>query len=106
MSEEAKAPRVPFERSKRHLVKYRDENLYIFISDKSLEMNMLDMDKSMKKDTDSRTLTGLGIMSKLITLCLEFEVDREIIAGEIWTESRKKDDLADILSRILLEPTK
>ena len=106
ITEEAETPRIPFESGKRHLVKYRDENLYIFISENSLDMNMLDTDKSMKKDTDARTLVGLGIMSRLITLCLEFEIDKEVISGEIWTESRKKDDLADILSKILLEPTK
>ncbi len=96
---------MEFESGKRRLVKYRDENLYVFISENSLDMSMLDTDKSMKKDTDSRTLVGLGIVSKLISLCLEFDIDREVIAGEIWTESRKENDLADILSKILLEPT-
>jgi hypothetical protein len=95
-------PTVYFEKGKRHLVKYRGENLYIFLGYKTLEMNMLDTNKGQTKNTDPHTLVGLGIISKIISLCLEFDIDKEVIAGEIWTESRKKGDLADIISMKLI----
>lgn len=88
---------------KRHRVTYRGENLYIFLGEKTLEMNMLDLTKDLEKETDPHTLVGLGMISKLVSLCIEFDIDREIIAGEIYVESRKKGDLADIVSRILVE---
>ena len=91
------------EKGKRHRVTYRGENLYIFIGGQSLDLSMLDVAKDMKTETDQHTLTGLGIISKLASLLLAEGVDRDIIAADIWSESRKIGDLADILSRVLVE---
>jgi len=90
------------EDGKRHRVTYRGENLYIFISDKTLDMSMMDMSKDLKNETDPTTLVGLGIISKLTSLCLAEGIDPEIIASDIWSESRKVDDLADIISKKLI----
>lgn len=85
----------------RYKIKYKGHNLYVIKSDVSLDINCLDHDKG--KSAEQTTLTGLGIISGLITLALEEGVDEEIIASAIWQESRKQKDLADLLSLILVK---
>lgn len=84
---------------KRYRVRYRDNNLYVVCTPRSLDMSMVSLD--VKDDT----LTGLGIISTLVTMLMEEEIDREIIAGMIWTQSRHKNDLADTLASLIIKDT-
>lgn len=84
---------------KRYRVRYRQDNLYVVLTKRSLDMSMV------SRDTKDETLTGLGIISTLVTMLMEEEIDREIIAGMIWTQSRHKNDLADTLASLIVKDT-
>ena len=84
---------------------YYGENLYCIITPNSADLMMTEPDKTNNNGNADRTLTGLGIISSLLTLLLEYDVDPNEIAGAIWENSRKKGDLADILSLDLLQTT-
>jgi len=78
----------------RYKLKYRDENLYVVITDTSLDLSMVDID-------DQNTLTELDIIANLVTLCLENNIDKEKIASSIWSVSRNEKDLAAKLSEVI-----
>ncbi len=86
----------------RYKFEYKNHNLYVILCEKSIDINCLDQDKG-NQDTEKTTLTGLGIIQALITLALQEDIDKELIASAIWSESRKKLDLADELSMILVK---
>ena len=81
----------------RYKIQYRNEPMYVIVTQKSLDISCI------SHDMEQNTLTGLGVISSLITLLLEEGVDKEIIASSIWAESRNKQDLADDLSMILVK---
>jgi hypothetical protein len=82
---------------------YYGEKLYCIVTTQSVDLMMTEPDRGLGNPLGvNRTLTGLGIISSLITLLLEYEIDPKDIAGSIWENSREKGDLADILSLDLL----
>ncbi len=83
----------------RHRVPYRGENCYMTLTDQSLEISMVAKDPLGQ--VDERSLTGLGIISELTTMLIESGANLEEVAGRIWSQSRNKGDLADLLSGIL-----
>lgn len=85
---------------KRYRVRYRKDNLYVVVTPRSLDMTMV------SRDIKDETLTGLGIISTLVTMLLEEEIDPEIISGMIWTQSRHKNDLADTLASLIVREIK
>jgi len=84
--------------------KYEDENIYIIPTDQSFDIEMVGIGMDFKQK--DRMLTGLGIISTLITMLIEDDRDREEISGRIWESSRRKGDLADVLSMALIRKMK
>lgn len=82
---------------KRYRIRYRNDNLYVVLTPVSMDMSMV------SRDVKDETLTGLGVISTLVTMLLEEDIDREIIAGMIWTQSRRKNDLADTLASLIVK---
>jgi len=81
--------------------KYKGENLYVTLTDQSLEMSMTLKDHLGA--IDENTLTGLDMLGVLLTMLIENDVDKEEISGRIWETSRNKNDLADTLSMVLIK---
>jgi hypothetical protein len=98
------ASHEPPDEGERYQHDYYGENLYCLVTTQSVDLMMTEPDRKngTAMGTD-RTLTGLGIISSLLTLLLEYDADPKEIAGCIWENSRKKGDLADMLSLDLLQ---
>ena len=82
---------------KRTRHEYRGENMYVFTGERSMSISMVSL------DIEDNTLEGLDVIGSLVSLLLENEVDKEIIAGVIWENSRNTGSLADILARVLTD---
>lgn len=88
---------IEYDEGKRYRIKYRNDNLYVVLTPVSMDMSMV------SRDAKDETITGLGIISTLTTMLMEEEIDRSIIAGMIWTQSRRKNDLADTLASLIVK---
>jgi hypothetical protein len=77
----------------RFIMQYKRNNLYVVLTDNSFDITGTSEDVNIKTDV------AFGIINRLITRLIEDETDLEDIAGMIWSESRKKGDLADIVSK-------
>ncbi len=92
-------PAGPAGTGTRYDIPYRTDHCYITRTEQSLSISMV-----AQKDTgevDEDTLTGIGIISSVITLCIEHGISSEEISAAISENSRRKNDLADYLSKIM-----
>ena len=76
---------------------YEVARLYVTITDKSLTLSISD------PEITDRTLTGLGCIESLVTLCLSEGIGNELISSALWENSRHKGDIADRLSLLLVK---
>jgi len=76
--------------------KYRGNNIYIVLSDKSLTLSMVDNDFSQ------RTIAGLDAIALLTTKLLEHGVDMDEIKKDCFLPaSRSRKDVPGILIEVL-----
>ena len=79
----------------RIILRYKGYKLYAVVTDNSFTITGTSEDVTIKTDV------AFGIINRLTTRLIEDGIDLEDMAGMIWTESRDKGDLADIISRAL-----
>ena len=81
---------------KRHIIRYRNEKLYVVMGEKSLTLSMRNIDNHC-------TTTGLEIIGRLVTLLLKKGIDKQEISGQIFKASIDENDLAWQLDKIIGE---
>jgi len=74
---------------------YREENLYIVVSDKRVDLSMANSD-------EFKTLAGLALVERLVNELLNRGMGLEEISGLCFESSYRAGDLPEILSKYLV----